>query len=117
MKSIVAGPLSCGAHVLTVVYHSNGYVTRYARPCQIVVLGLDIARDVRCLSKNQSEIRFPIRKIPRVFSGPQKGPAEGGHIKKRQKASKIFSTLFAMFRAGQKRQKPSKSVKNIFDTF
>ena len=41
-------------------------------------------------------------------------PAERGHVKNRQKVSKIFSTLFDIFRAGgKKRQKSSKSVKNI----
>ena len=41
----------------------------------------------------------------------------------RQKTSKIvkkcqiFSTLFDIFRAGQKKSKKSKSVKNIFDIF
>ena len=38
-------------------------------------------------------------------SGPQKGPAERG---KRQKVSKIFSTLFDIFRAGQKNVKNRK---------
>ena len=45
-----------------------------------------------------------------IASGPQKGPAERGHVKKRQK---YFSTLFDIFRAGQK---SSKSVKNNFST-
>ena len=56
-----------------------------------------------------------------VISGPQKGPAERGHVKKRQKSSKKcqkyfrhFSTFFAQ---GKKRQKSSKSVNNNFDTF
>ena len=52
-----------------------------------------------------------------LFSGPQKGPAEGGHVKKCQKSSKIskiFSTLFAQ---GNKRQKAAESVKKFFDTF
>ena len=48
------------------------------------------------------------------ISGLQKGPAERGHVKKRQKVSKSFSTLFDHFRAGQK---TSKIVKKIFDTF
>ena len=53
-------------------------------------------------------------------NGLQKGPAERGHVKKRQKSSKSaknFSTLFDNFRTGQKRQKSSKSVKKLFDTF
>ena len=37
-----------------------------------------------------------------VLSGPQKGPAERSHVKNRQKVSKTFSTLFDVFRAGQK---------------
>ena len=48
------------------------------------------------------------------FSGPQKGPTERGHVKNRQKYFRHFSTCFAQ---GKKRQKSSKSVKNIFDTF
>ena len=39
------------------------------------------------------------------FSRPQKGPAERGYVKNRQKVSKIFSTLFDKFRIGQKSQK------------
>ena len=42
---------------------------------------------------------------PRKISGPQKGPAERGHVKKCGKSSKVFSTLFDIFRAGQKRLK------------
>ena len=49
-----------------------------------------------------------------LISGLQKGPAERGHIKKRQKSSKSFSTLFDNFCAGQK---SSKIVKKFFDTF
>ena len=53
-----------------------------------------------------------------VISGLQKGPAERGHVKKRQKASKSFSTLFDNFRAGPKTSKiVSKSVKKFFNTF
>ena len=48
------------------------------------------------------------------FSRPQKGPAERGHVKNRQKYVRHFSTFFAQ---GRKRQKSSKSVKTIFDTF
>ena len=64
------------------------------------------------------------------FSGPQKGPAERperGHAtffragqKKRQKivkkVSKIFSTLFDIFRAGHKTSKIVKKVSKIFST-
>ena len=45
------------------------------------------------------------------ISGPQKGPAERGHVKKRQKVSNIF---FDIFRAGQK---TSKIVKHLFRQF
>ena len=55
------------------------------------------------------------------ISGSRKGPAERGHVKKRQKSSKKcqkyfrhFSTFFAQ---GKKRQKSSKSVNIFFDTF
>ena len=49
-----------------------------------------------------SKVRLPW--VLKRASGPQKGPAERGHVKTRQKASKIFSTLFD-FRAGQKTTK------------
>ena len=52
-----------------------------------------------------------------IFSGSQKGPAERGHVKNRQKVSKSFSTLFDNFAQGKKRQKSSKSVKKFFDIF
>ena len=53
------------------------------------------------------------------FSGLQKGPAERGHVKKRQKSSKSvkkFSTLFDNFRAGQKTSKIFNFL-TIFDVF
>ena len=50
-------------------------------------------------------------------SGLQKGPAERGHVKNRRKVSKMFSTLFDIFRAWQKTSKIVKSVKNVFDNF
>ena len=48
------------------------------------------------------------------FSGPHKGTAERGRIKKYQKSSKNVKTNFNNSRAGQKRSKSSKSVKNNF---
>ena len=57
--------------------------------------------------------------FPTEISGPQQGPAEGGHVNKRQKSSKrvnIFLSLFDIFRATSKRQKSSK-VSKYFDTF
>ena len=51
------------------------------------------------------------------ISGLQKGPAERGHVKKRQKSSKSVKKFFDNFRAGQKSQKSSKSVKKFFDNF
>ena len=49
------------------------------------------------------------------LSGPQNGPAEKGHIKKRQKVSKIFSTLFDIFAQGQKTSKIVKKCHIYFD--
>ena len=49
-----------------------------------------------------------------TISGLQKGPAERGHVKNRQKVSNSFSTLFVQ---GKKRQKSSKNVKKFFDTY
>ena len=54
---------------------------------------------------------------PVGLSGLQKGPAERGHVKNRQKVSKSFSTLFDIFRAGQKTSKIVKKNKMFFDTF
>ena len=54
------------------------------------------------------------------ISGLQKGPAERGHVKKRQKSSKSVKKFFDTFRQisqGKKRQKSSKNVKKFFDTF
>ena len=50
-------------------------------------------------------------------SGLQKGPVERGHIKKRQKVSKSFSTLFDNFRAGQKTSKIVKKCQKVFRHF
>ena len=54
------------------------------------------------------------------ISGPQKGPAERAtskNVKNRQKVSKICSTLFDIFRAGQKTSRIVKKCQNIFDIF
>ena len=42
-------------------------------------------------------------------SGPQKGPAERGHVKKRQKSSKSVKNIFGTFRQFSRR---AKNVKN-----
>ena len=51
-----------------------------------------------------------------IISGPQKGPVERGHIKNRQKVSKMFSTAFDIFRAGLKTSKIAKKCQKIFWT-
>ena len=51
------------------------------------------------------------------ISGLQKGPAERGHVKNRQKVSKSFSTLFDTFRAGQKTSKIVKKCQKVFRHF
>ena len=54
------------------------------------------------------------------ISGPQKGPAEGAtskNVKNRQTVSKIFSTLFNIFRAGQKTSKIVKKCHKYFRHF
>ena len=68
-------------------------------------------------------------KSPRVFlwtwiSGLQKGPAERGHVKKRQKLSKSVKKFFDTFRHFslraknvKNRQKVSKSFSTLFDNF
>ena len=61
----------------------------------------------------------PLKNLPNSseteISGLQKGPAERGHVKNRQKVPKSFSTLFDNFFAQGK--KTSKIAKNMFDTF
>ena len=56
----------------------------------------------------------------RLLSGPQKGPAERGHVKKRQKSSKSVKNILVASRHFSRRaknvKKLSKSVK-IFSTF
>ena len=48
--------------------------------------------------------------------GQRKG-ATSKNVKNLQKMSKIFSTVFDIFRAGQENSKIVKKCKNIFDTF
>ena len=51
-------------------------------------------------------------------SGPQKGPAERGHVKKRQKPSKSVKNIFDTFRQfSRKRQKVSKIFSTLFGNF
>ena len=57
-------------------------------------------------------------------SGLQKGPAERGHVKKRQKSSKSVKNIFDTFRRFSRRaknvknrQKVSKSFSTLFDNF
>ena len=45
------------------------------------------------------------------------GPAERGHVKKRQKSSKGVKNIFDIFRAGQKTSKIVKKCQNIFRHF
>ena len=56
-----------------------------------------------------------------VLSGLQKGPAERGHVKNRQKVSKSFFDTFRQFSRRAKnvknRQKMSKSSSTLFDNF
>ena len=61
--------------------------------------------------------------IQAVISGLQKGPAERGHVKKRQKSSKSVKKFFDTFRQFSRRaknvknrQKASKSVSTLFST-
>ena len=55
------------------------------------------------------------------LSGPQKGPAERGHVKKTskiiKKCQKYFRDFSTFFAQGKKIQKSSKRVKIFFDTF
>ena len=59
-----------------------------------------------------------------LVSGLQKGPAERGHVKKRQKSSKSVKKFFDTFRQFSRRaknvknrQKASKSFSTLFDNF
>ena len=69
---------------------------------------------------NSRGIKCVIHKI----SGLQKGPAERGHVKKRQKSSKTVKKFFDTFRPFSRRaknvknrQKVSKSFSTLFDNF
>ena len=53
---------------------------------------------------------------PRKFSGPQKGPAERGHVKKRQKCEDKFQH-FRQFWQGKKVKNRQKVSRRIFDNF
>ena len=61
------------------------------------------------------EARRNFQEVPPCpcLSGLQKGPAERGHVKKRQKSSESVKKFFDTFRAGQK---TSKIVKKSFST-
>ena len=50
-------------------------------------------------------------------SGLQKGPAERGRVKKRQKSSKSVKKFFDNFRAGQKTSKIVKKCQKVFRHF
>ena len=52
-----------------------------------------------------------------LVSGPQRGPAERGHVKKRRKSSKSVKNIFDIFRAGQKKVKNRQKVSKYFSTF
>ena len=51
------------------------------------------------VARLQNEIAPKCFWFPNEISGPQKRPAERGHVKNRQRVSKTFSTLFDNFRA------------------
>ena len=69
--------------------------------------------------QSQKIARTAAKKISEKFEGAdcKKGPAERGHVKKRQKSSKSVKKFFDNFRAAQKNSKSSKNVKKLFDTF
>ena len=54
--------------------------------------------------------------ISTQISGLQKGAAERGHVKKRQKVSKSVKKFFDTFRQGQKTSKKSQKVFRHFST-
>ena len=61
---------------------------------------------------------------PKSVSGPQKGPTERGHVKKRQKSSRSVKYTFDTFRHFSRRaknvksrQKVSKTISTLFDNF
>ena len=60
----------------------------------------------------------PPKKQGRFLSADcKKGPAERGHVKKRQKVFRHFSTIFAQGKKRQNRRKVSKSFSTLFDNF
>ena len=73
---------------------------------------------------NQNRIIIIIIMILISISGLQKGPAERGHVKKRQKSSKSVKKFFDTFRQLSRRSKNvknrhkvSKSFSTLFDNF
>ena len=69
--------------------------------------------------KNPQNARFLVKQAILLSADRKRDQRKETTSKKgknRQKMSKIFSTLFDIFRAGQRTSKSSKSVKNIFDT-
>ena len=64
-----------------------------------------------------SDLSFPLSWLI-TFSRPQKGPAERGHVRRRQKSSKSVQTNFDFFRQFSHRAKTSKmSEMSLFDNF
>ena len=59
----------------------------------------------------------PFWNLRQLLSGLQKGPAERGHVKKRQKSSKSVKNLFDNFHAGQKTSKIVKKCRKVFRHF
>ena len=69
--------------------------------------------------QESAAVRVPKGSKWSSFSGPQKGPAERGHVKKRQKSSKSVKNIFDTFRHFSRRAKNVKNrqkVSNMFST-
>ena len=76
--------------------------------------------------KLETELKMSCRGLPaprskklktESISGPQKGPAERGHVKKRQKSSKSVKKFFDTYRQFSRRAKNVKKCQKHFDNF
>ena len=67
--------------------------------------------------KDPTVLKIPLISEVSKIGGPQKGPAERGHVKKRQKSSKSAKNIFDIFRAGQKTSKIVKKCQKVFRHF
>ena len=99
-------------------------------PCHRVFLLQSMGRSGNLASSSPLNVKLQISKPrcpkgviscqlpPKILSGPQKQPAERGHVNKCQKSLESVKNILGTFLTSVAQGKESpKSVKNIFDTF